>query len=245
MGKRILTLFLWIVPAAVFALLLGYGIQNYQEQNFIASETFFKQSTEGTAILLADKGGSAFLACLQKDGQTHLISILPDACPKGEKNITFSSVFRQKGIHALKKTVEQSLSCSFAGYLIIDISGLSPLVDALGQVELSGKIYSGRDMVNYLQSLPNDASGAEKQQEVILAIGRRFADLGIWKSKTAMLKLLQITETDLSVSTLIKLGNQLLPALEGKNLTRDCLPDHGRWVAAVCLQRVGRKETWL
>ena len=40
---------------------------------------------------------------------------------------------------------------------------------------------------------------------------------------------MKITETDLSVSALMKIGKALIPALEGKNLQRACLPLEGNW----------------
>lgn len=228
-----------IISTAIVTIVLAFGYTVWiQKKMQVTQETFFRQSIQETNILLADKGGSAFVACMQKNGKTQLISILPTAAPKGEAHGTFLSVFQKEGIRGLKEKAEQSLSCSFSGYLIVDISGLGPLVDALEGVELNGKMYSGQEIVTHLKNLPQDSTGAYAQQDALLAIGRRFCGAGFWKGQAAMGKLLQITETDLSVSTLIKLGTGLIPALEGKDLYRHCLPDGGQWIVPGSLAAV-------
>lgn len=225
MGRRSVKLFVLILPA-VLAAALGYGVYRYQLPEQTSLEAFSKQSTQSTNVLLADKKGNILLACMIKEGNTRLVSILPTAKPAGEHSQTFQSVFQREGIQGLEKAAEQSLRCSFSGYLIIDTSGLASLADALGGVELEGKQYTGTQLAQHLHSLPLSREGAMDQQEVMLAVGRRFCAAGFWKGQSAMGKLLQITETDLSVSTLIKLGNQLIPALNGKDLSRSCWPEN-------------------
>ena len=235
-----------IILTAIVTMMLALGYTVWiQKKTPVTQETFFRQNIQEINILLADKGGSAFVACMQKGGKTQLVSILPTAVPRGEDQDTFRSVFQKEGVRGLKEKAEKSLSCNFSGYLIVDISGLAPLVDALEGVELNGKIYSGQEMVAYFKNLPPDREGAYAQQDVLLAIGRRFCAAGFWKGQTAMGKLLQITETDLSVSNLIKLGTGLIPALEGKDLSRHCLPDSGQWTVSGSLTAAPGKNKCL
>ncbi len=194
-----------------------------------AYQVFFRQDHSKECILLADKGGSAFLLCLPEEGNTHLISIIPDSCPKGEINTTFISIYQKTGMDGLIEKIEGSLSCSVDGYLLVEFSGIAAIVDALEGVELEGKLLSGKGLQAYLKNIPSDCAGAEMQQNVILAIGRRFCSAGFWKGQNALRKLMKVTDTNLSVGELIKLGKILIPALEGKGLYRHYVPKDGQW----------------
>lgn len=236
MGKRAVIfaiLIFTVLPVLAVALTLGGIFFAAEGKGQEAYEVFFKQNTVSGNILLADKGGNAFMVCMPEEGNTRLISILPTACPKGEEDCTFLSVYREKGIKGLQEKIENSLSCTIAGYLMVDFSGLGPMVDALGSVEIAGKTYSGQALGNYLQTLGGNSQGAYAQQDAVLAVGRRFCSAGFWKGQNALRKLLKVTDTNLSLSALVKIGSKLIPALEGKGLHRYCLPDAGRWESPV------------
>ncbi len=220
---------LTIVPVLAICVALGGIFLGALKPADEAYEVFSRQDTQNAGVLLADKGGNAILVCLVEEGNTRLISILPSACPKGEESTTFQSVYQKEGISGLKQKIAQSLSCDIAGYLKVDFSRLAPVVDALGGVEIEGKTYVGQELNNYLQNLSSDSTGARAQQDVVLAVGRRFCSAGFWKGQNALRKLLQVTDTDLSISALMKIGKKLIPALEGKGLYRYCLPDQGKW----------------
>ena len=232
MGKRagIFTiLILAIIPVVAVGLTIGGIFGMGQGKMGEAYEVFFRQSAPNTSILLADKGGNVFMVCFPNGENTRLISILPNASPKGEGNRTFLSVYQKEGIGGLKKRVENSLSCSIAGYLEVDFSALAPMVDALGGVEIDGKTFKGVEFEQYLQGLSGGSNGAYAQQNAVLAVGRRFCSAGFWKGQNALRKLLKVTDTDLSLTVLVKIGNKLIPALEGSGLTRYCLPNSGGW----------------
>ncbi len=232
MGKRtgyFVIVVLVLVPVLAVGLTLGGMFQMGQKVNLYAQEVFSGQSTKGNCVLLADKGGNAIFACLLEDNSTHLISILPSANPKEEKSVTFLSVYQKDGIEGLKQQVENSLSCTVIGYLEVDFSGIASVVDALGGIEMKGKNHTGQEVQSYLNSLPTSSAGAQAQQEVVLAVGRRFCNAGFWKAQKGLGKLLRITETDLSVSALMKIGKKLIPALDGNGLFQYCLPHQGKW----------------
>jgi hypothetical protein len=94
---------------------------------------------------------------------------------------------------------------------------------------MEGKTYTGQELEGYFQRSSTDQTTATAQQDVVLAVGRRFCSAGFWKGQKAFRKFMKITETDLSVSALMKIGKALIPALEGKNLQRTCLPLEGNW----------------
>lgn len=232
MGKRIgifAGIILVMIPVLTVGLTFGriffFGHSGVGD----AQEAFSSQSTNGYNVLLADKKGTAIMVCLLEGDSTHLVSILPSACPKGEKNTTFLAVYQKKGIGGLKEKVSQSLSCTLAGSLEVDFSGLGAVVDALDGIEMNGKTYSGQALQTFLSSLPMDAAGAQAQQEVVLAVGRRFCSAGFWKGQNGLGKLLRIADTDFSVTALMKIGKKLIPALSGTGLYRYCLPEQGNW----------------
>lgn len=232
MGRRIgifAIIVFTLVPALASGVTVGSLFLPRQNQVEETRETFARQNTKQEALLLADEDGSAFMVCQIEDGATRLISILPTAAPKGEEDTTFLSLYRQEGIEGLQQKITQSLSCTLTGYLEVDFSGLALVVDALGGVEMEGRSYSGQELQTYLRNLPEDNKGAMAQQEAVLAIGRRFCNAGLWKGQGGLRKLLRITKTDLSVSDLLRIGNKLIPALEGKGLYRYCLPEQGKW----------------
>lgn len=232
MGKRagIFTiLILAIIPVVAIGFTIGGVLGTGQGKMGETYETFLRQGTSSASILLADKGGNAFMVCSSDGENTRLISILPNASPRGEGSRTFLSVYQKEGIEGLKKRVENSLSCSIAGYLEVEFSALAPMVDALGGVEIDGKTYQGWEFEGYLKSLNGSSNSAYAQQNAVLAIGRRFCSAGFWKGQNALRKLLKVTDTDLSLSMLMKIGKKLIPALEGSGLTRYCLPNDGRW----------------
>lgn len=232
MGKRagmFAVVILVIVPVLVVGITLGGIFLLGDGQAGEVYEVFSRQKSGGHNVLLADRKGSAFMVCLPEEGNTRLISILPTARPKGEQNITFLSIYQKEGIGGLKQRIEKSLSCTIAGYLEVDFSGLASVVDALGGVKLEGKTYSGAQLQIYLQNLPCDSTGARVQQDTVLAVGRQFCAAGFWKGQNGLGKLLKISDTDLSISTLVQIGKKLIPALEGKGLYRYCLPEQGRW----------------
>lgn len=232
MGRRI-GIFAIIVFTLVSSLAAGAAVGNLilpaQSQTEEVWETFATQNAKQEAVLLADKDGSAFMVCQIGDGATRLISILPTAAPKGKENTTFLSVYRQEGIEGLRQEIMKSLSCTLTGYMEVDFSGLALVVEALGGVEMEGRTFSGQELQTYLRNLPEDNKGAVAQQEAVLAVGRRFCNAGLWKGQSGLRKLLRITNTDLIVSDLLRIGSKLIPALEGKGLYRYCLPDQGKW----------------
>ena len=230
MGKRA-GIFVLCVLAVVPLLAAGFTVGSLflTEQEGEAYEAFSQQNTQGGGILLADKGGNLFLVCLWEGGNTHLISIQPTACPIGQKDETFREIYADSGIGELKKWISRSLSAGISGYLEVDFSRMEGVVDALGGVELAGKSYNGQAFESYFHDLPNDSTRAKAQQNSVLAVGRRFCNAGFWKAQNALGKLLKITDTDLSLSALIKIGKKLSPALDGKGLYQHCLPDQGKW----------------
>lgn len=219
-----------IVPVLVTGFVLGELILAGTAPNEEAYEVFGKQNTQTTSILLADTNGGVIMVCILKDENTHLISISPEATTKGEGNITFQSVYQTEGIEGLKKAVAKSLSQNIDGYLKVDFSKLSTVVDALGNVTMEGKTYSGQELENYLNKSAIDFADAGAQQNAVLAVGRRFCSAGFWKGQKAFRKFMKITETDLSVSALMKIGKALIPALEGKGLQSFCLSEEGKWI---------------
>lgn len=232
MGKRagyFAIIVLAIIPVLAVALTLGGIFWVGQGPVEEAYEAFSRQDAQDTGVLLADKGGNVFLVCLLQEGNTRLISILPEACPKGEQISTFSSVYQKEGIAGLKEKICKSLSCNIAGYLEVEFSALAPVVEALGGVEIDGKTYTGQAFETYLKSLPSDTAGAKAQRNAVLAVGRRFCSAGFWKAQNALRKLLRITDTNLSLNALMKIGKDLIPALEGKGLHQYCLPDRDKW----------------
>ncbi len=232
MIKRVI-LFAIIVFLVIPTVAPGFSMEGILEkgQGMVedACEAFFGQDLQSANVLLADKSGSAFIVCLMENGKTNLISILPAAKPKGEEEKTFLSVYKEEGIAGLEEKVAKSLSKNISGYLEVDLLGIAPVVDALGGVEMEGKTFSGEKMENYLKSQNGDATAAKAQQEAVLAVGRRFCSAGFWKGQNALRKLLKITDTDLSITTLMKIGKNLIPALEGKDLLQNCLPNANGW----------------
>lgn len=232
MGKRISIfagIILVMIPVLTVGLTFGRIFIFGQRAADDAREAFFRQSTDGYNVLLADKEGTAIMVCLLEGDSTHLVSILPSSCPRGEKNTTFLAVYQKEGIVGLKEKVSQSLSCTLSGSLEVDFSGLGAVVDALDGIEMNGKTYSGQALKTYLHSLPTDSAGAQAQQEVVLAVGRRFCSAGFWKGQNGLGKLLRIADTDFSVTALMKIGKKLIPALSGTGLYRYCLPEQGNW----------------
>lgn len=232
MGKRA-CIFVLCVLAVVPLLAAGFTVGSLflTEREGEAYEAFSRQNTQDGGILLADKGGNLFLVCLWDGENTHLISILPTAFPIGQKEETFREIYAGGGIGELKKWISRSLSAGISGYLEVDFSRVDGVVDALGGVELAGKSCDGQTFESYFHNLPNDSTGAKAQQNSVLAVGRRFCNAGFWKAQNALGKLLKITDTDLSLSALMKIGKKLIPALDGKGLYQHCLPDQGKWEA--------------
>ena len=232
MAKRIgvfVTIVLMIVPVLAIGLTLGGLFLAGTGPSEEAYEVFGSQNALSTGILLADTGGNAFMVCVLEEGSTQLISILPTSTPKEVLNTSFLSIYQKEGIDRLKQEVAKSLSLKVDGYLEVDFSGLSSVVDALGGMTMEGKTYTGQELEEYFQSPSTDQTTATAQQDVVLAVGRRFCSAGFWKGQKAFRKFMKITETDLSVSALMKIGKALIPALEGKNLQRACLPLEGNW----------------
>ena len=232
MAKRIgvfVTIVLMIVPVLAISLTLGGLFLAGTGPSEEAYEVFGSQNALSTGILLADTGGNAFMVCVLGEGYTKLISILPTATPKEGQNTTFLSIYQKEGIDRLKQEIAKSLSLKVDGYLEVDFSGLSSVADALDGVAMEGRAYSGQELEGYFQSPSTDQTTATAQQDVVLAVGRRFCSAGFWKGQKAFRKFMKITETDLSVSALMKIGKALIPALEGKNLQRACLPLEGNW----------------
>ena len=232
MAKRkgvIVTIVLMIVPVLAIGLTLGGLFLAGTGPSEEAYEVFGSQNALSTGILLADTGGNAFMVCVLEEGSTQLISILPTSTPKEGLNTSFLSIYQKEGIDRLKQEIAKSLSLKVDGYLEVDFSGLSSVVDALGGMTMEGKTYTGQELEGYFQRPSTDQTTATAQQDVVLAVGRRFCSAGFWKGQKAFRKFMKITETDLSVSALMKIGKALIPALEGKNLQRACLPLEGNW----------------
>ena len=232
MAKRIgvfVMIVLMIVPVLAISLTLGGLFLAGTGSSEEAYEVFGSQNALSTGILLADTGGNAFMVCVLEEGSTQLISILPTSTPKEGLNTSFLSIYQKEGIDRLKQEIAKSLSLKVDGYLEVDFSGLSSVADALDGVAMEGRTYSGQELEEYFQIPSTDQTTATAQQDVVLAVGRRFCSAGFWKGQKAFRKFMKITETDLSVSTLMKIGKALIPALEGKNLQRACLPLEGNW----------------
>lgn len=232
MAKRIgvfVTIVLMIVPVLALSLTLGGLFLAGTGSSEEAYEVFGSQNALSTGILLADTGGNAFMVCVLEEESTQFISILPTSTPKEGLNTSFLSIYQKEGIDRLKQEIAKSLSLKVDGHLEVDFSGLSSVVDALGGVTMEGKTYTGQELEGYFQSPSTDQTTATAQQDVVLAVGRRFCSAGFWKGQKAFRKFMKITETDLSVSALMKIGKALIPALEGKNLQRACLPLEGNW----------------
>ena len=232
MAKRIgvfVTIVLMIVPVLAISLTLGGLFLAGSGPSEEAYEVFGSQNALSTGILLADTGGNAFMVCVLEEGSTQLISILPTSTPKEGLTTSFLSIYQKEGIDRLKQEIAESLSLKVDGYLEVDFSGLSSVVDALDGVTMEGKTYTGQELEGYFQTPSTDRTAAAAQQDVVLAVGRRFCSAGFWKGQKAFRKFMKITETDLSVSALMKIGKALIPALEGKNLQRACLPLEGNW----------------
>lgn len=231
MGKRAL-LFVVVILGIVPTLAAGFGfgklILAAKGQVEEAYEVFHQQNTSEINVLLADRGGTAFLLCSIGQERVRFISILPDAMPVG-KSRSFGEQYRLEGIKGLKKAIEGSIGCSITGYLEVEFTGFSAVADALGGVKIGQKQYSGKELVAYMQSLPADSVGAKAQQEAILAVGRSFSAAGFWKCQNALGKMLKITDTDLSISTLVKIGKKLIPVLDGQDVEFYCLPDQDGW----------------
>ena len=232
MAKRIgvfVTIVLMIVPVLAISLTLGGLFLAGTGSSEEAYEVFGSQNALSTGILLADTGGNAFMVCVLEEESTQFISILPTSTPKEGLNTSFLSIYQKEGIDRLKQEIAKSLSLKVDGYLEVDFSGLSSVVDALGGMTMEGKTYTGQELEGYFQRPSTDQTTATAQQDVVLAVGRRFCSAGFWKGQKAFRKFMKITETDLSVSALMKIGKALIPALEGKNLQRACLPLEGNW----------------
>ena len=232
MAKRIgvfVTIVLMIVPVLAISLTLGGLFLAGTGPSEEAYEAFGSPNALSTGILLADTGGNAFMVCVLEEESTQLISILPTSTPKEGLNTSFLSIYQKEGIDRLKQEIAKSLSLKVDGYLEVDFSGLSSVVDALGGMTMEGKTYTGQELEGYFQRPSTDQTTATAQQDVVLAVGRRFCSAGFWKGQKAFRKFMKITETDLSVSALMKIGKALIPALEGKNLQRACLPLEGNW----------------
>ena len=232
MAKRrgvFVTIVLMIVPVLAIGLTLGGLFLAGTGPSEEVYEVFGSQNALSTGILLADTGGNAFMVCVLEEGSTQLISILPTSTPKEGLNTSFLSIYQKEGIDRLKQEIAKSLSLKVDGYLEVDFSGLSSVVDALGGMTMEGKTYTGQELEGYFQRPSTDQTTATAQQDVVLAVGRRFCSAGFWKGQKAFRKFMKITETDLSVSALMKIGKALIPALEGKNLQRACLPLEGNW----------------
>ena len=232
MAKRIgvfVMIVLMIVPVLALSLTLGGLFLAGTGPSEEAYEVFGSQNALSTGILLADTGGNAFMVCGLEEGSTQLISILPTSTPKEGLNTSFLSIYQKEGIDRLKQEIAKSLSLKVDGYLEVDFSGLSSVADALDGVAMEGRTYSGQELEGYFQSPSTEQTTATAQQDVVLAVGRRFCSAGFWKGQKAFRKFMKITETDLSVSALMKIGKALIPALEGKNLQRACLPLEGNW----------------
>lgn len=231
MGKRAL-LFVVVILGIVPTLAAGFGFGKWimaaKGQVEEAYEVFHQQNTSEINVLLADQGGTAFLLCSIGQERVRFISILPDAMPVG-KSRSFGEQYRLEGIKGLKKAIEGSIGCSITGFLEVEFTGFSAVADALGGVKIGQKQYSGKELIAYLQSLPADSAGARAQQEVILAVGRSFSTAGFWKCQNALGKMLKITDTDLSIGTLVKIGKKLIPVLDGQGLEFYCLPGKDGW----------------
>ena len=232
MGKRIgifCFLILVVVPIlAVIVFFVGFQLP-MSIQIPDAIEVFAGQGDFGNGVLLADKKGSAFMVCLLENENTYLISILPSATPKGKQSGTFQSVYLNDGIKEVKKQIENSLSVSIGGTLEVDFDGLATVVDALGGVEIDGETLDGQSFTALLRNGGSEQTVGQLQQKAVLAIGRRFCNAGFWKAQKALRKLLRITDTELSLNALVKIGKKLVPALEGKGLYSYCLPYADGW----------------
>lgn len=174
----------------------------------------------------------AMLLCIM-DGagdKTQMVSLCADTYVEisdGESG-TLAQVYRTGGKSLLQSSIQENFQIPIHGCIEADFSGMDKVVDALGGILLDGQLRNGQQAMAYLQDSPQQHPEA-RQQAFILAVGKQMTQAGFWKLQRSARYLLPLLKTDLSLGKLMKLGQRLIPAVQGVGLEMDCVPKEGTW----------------
>lgn len=174
----------------------------------------------------------AMLLCIMDAAgdKTYMVSLCTDTYMKipGGESGTLAQVYHTGGKSLLQSTIQENLQILIHGCVEADFSGMGKVVDALGGVTLDGQMRNGQQAMAYLQDGPKQ-NRESRQQAFILAVGKQMTQAGFWKLQRSVRYLLPLLKTDLPLGKLMKLGQRLIPAVQGVGLEMDCVPKEGTW----------------
>jgi len=227
-----------------------------------AVRTFSLTGTDTISLLLvgqdrdsqqAQGRSDAILLCTLHRSRQQMIltSFLRDlyvSIPGYEKN-RINAAFAYGGAPLLSRTLEENFGVRPDGWLVVDFSGFSKIVDTLGGVALeltreeaedinqkcSGaltqgrNLLSGREALAYVRIRKLDADGdfsrTVRQQKLLEAILEAGKSSSAATLLTLLGQILPLVETDLTTGQLLRLAPEVLSVLPQLQLQKQQIPE--------------------